>query len=188
MPEANFFCATLFVAMLCPRKTRPNGSGSESAPEWLTKCTCSEYISIEYILMLRVQTNRKLGAQNIWLPCMLLETPFLSRFWGICLKILASVRDRFEGGGGGSKAPQEPPGLHRGIPEPPVDLVGKDFLKWLFFQLRWPQNFLLFGFYFAFISKNIFLFLQTNKIHTFLFPLFLRAGHVRPFFKPFING
>ena len=28
---------------------------------------------------------------------------------------------------GGSKAPKEPPGLHRGFLEPPVDLVGKNF-------------------------------------------------------------
>ena len=28
---------------------------------------------------------------------------------------------------GGSKAPKEPPELHRGFLEPPVDLVGKNF-------------------------------------------------------------
>ena len=28
---------------------------------------------------------------------------------------------------GGSKVPKEPPGLHRGFPEPPVKLVGKNF-------------------------------------------------------------
>ena len=65
---------------------------------------------------------------------------------------------------GGSKAPQEPPGLHRRI------------FKTLVLSNEVAATFLNLVFILHLFQKIYFFLLQTKKTHTFLFPLFWGLG------------